>query len=180
MNDARKKTVVFALAIGALLIADGWAGWEWACSQQELAIVREQNFDSAALGQRIASLRTGPLKVEETARTGDALARLVESAAQVAGLPNDRIVHVAPGEPRRVGDSPYLEQTTAVELRAVTLRQLVELTVATGKKEPRITIANVALRMPPGDVNSNPAHELWNVQLTLTAHVFAPKIPILP
>jgi hypothetical protein len=181
MNEVNKKfIVVIAVAASALSIADGWAGWEWACSQQELAVVRQETSDSAALGQRINSLREAPIKVEETARTGDALARLVESAAQQAGLPNDRIVHVAPAEPRRIGDSPYLEQTTAVELRAVSLRQLTEFSISLGNKEPRITIPTVALRVPPGEANSNTANELWNVQLTLTAHVFAPKMPTPP
>lgn len=177
MNAASKNSVVvLLLAAGGLFVADVWAGWQWASGQQALAVVRQEIADSVALGQMIDSLRQAPVKVEESARTGDSLAKLVESAAQEAGLPSDRIVHVAPAEPRRIGDSPYLEQTTAVELRAVTLRQLAQFSIALGKKEPRITIPNVALRMPPGETNPN-IQELWNVQLTLTAHVFAPKMP---
>jgi hypothetical protein len=178
MNEARKNSMVLLLlAAGVLCVADGWAGWQWASCQQELAMFRQENSDSEALGRQIDGLRQAPVKVEESARTGDALAKLVEMAAQEAGLPTDRIVHVAPAEPRRIGDSPYLEQTTAVELRAVTLRQLAEFSVSLSKKESRTSIPNVALRMPPGDANSNPGREFWNVQLTLTAHVFAPKMP---
>jgi hypothetical protein len=171
--------LMLLLACGLSLL-DGWAGWQWASCQEELTIAGEQTSDCEDLGRKIDSLRGAPAKVEETARTGDALAKLVESAAQEVGLAGDRIVHVAPVEPRRIGESPYLEQTTAVELRAVTLRQLVELSLSVSRKEPRIKIPTVALRTPPGDANVNSAHELWNVQLTLTAHVFAPKMPTLP
>jgi hypothetical protein len=104
------------------------------------------------------------------------LARLVESSAQEVGLPSDRIVHVAPAEPRRIGDSPYLEQSTAVELRAVTLRQLIEFSLCVSRKEPQISVPSLALRTPPGEANASQGHELCNVQLTLTAHVFAPKM----
>jgi hypothetical protein len=181
MNEAPKKSVVVLLvAAGVLFVADGWAGWQWANCQHALAIMRLETADSLALYQKIDSLRQAPVKVEVSARTGDALAKLVESAAQEAGLPTDRIVHVAPAEPRRLGDSPYLEQITAVELRAVTLRQLAEFSLSVGKKDPQIAIPNLALRMPPGDANPNSGRELWNVQLTLTAHVFAPKITAPP
>lgn len=181
MND-RPQQFVRLLLLGtcALILVDGWAGWRWTGRQEEFAMAREQASNCDDVGRQIDSLRGAPAKVEETARTGEALAKLVESAAQEAGLSNDRIVHVAPAEPRRIGDSPYLEQTTAVELRAVTLRQLIEFSLSLGRKEPRIKIPAVALRTPPGDINANNGRELWNVQLTLTAHVFAPKMPTPP
>ncbi len=173
-------TNLLLLVACALTLVDGWAGWQWAGRQQEFTMAREQAASCEELGQKIDSLRGAPAKVEETARSGEALAKLVESAAQEAGLASDRIVHVAPAEPRRIGDSPYLEQTTAVELRAVTLRQLIEFSRSIDQKEPRIKIPAVALRTPPGDINTNSGRELWNVQLTLTAHVFAPKMPTPP
>jgi hypothetical protein len=160
----------------ALLAADAWLGWNWLDGREERQLGGEQLANCNALARRISELRSAPAKVEETARTSAALARLIESAAGQAGLPTDRIVHVAPGEPRRIGDSPYLEQTTAVELRAITLRQLIELTLNIGRAAPQLQIPSVAIRTPPGEPNSSSAAELWNVQMTLTAHVFAPKI----
>jgi hypothetical protein len=176
----QQLTKLLLLVACALSLVDGWAGWQWTSRQQEFSMARAQAASCDELAEKIDSLRGAPVKVEETARSGDALAKLVESAAQEVGLASDRIVHVAPAEPRRIGDSPYLEQTTAVELRAVTLRQLVEFSLSLGQKEPRIKIPTVALRTPPGDVNANSGRELWNVQLTLTAHVFAPKMPTPP
>jgi hypothetical protein len=163
------------LAAFALLAADVWLSWNWLDGREALQLDGEQLANCNALAKRISELRSAPARVEETARTSAALARLIESAAQQAGLPTDRIVHVSPGEPRRIGDSPYLEQSTAVELRAITLQQLIELTVNIGRAAPQLQIPSVAIRTPPGDPNSSNAPELWNVQLTLTAHVFAPR-----
>ncbi len=176
----KNSTHLLVLVAGALCLVDGWAGWQWASGHEGLALARNQITNCDELGQRIKSLRQAPAKVEETARTGEALARLVESSAPEVGLPSDRIVHVAPAEPRRIGDSPYLEQSTAVELRAVTLRQLIEFSLCVSRKEPQIRIPALALRTPPGEANASQGHELWNVQLTLTAHVFAPKMPPPP
>jgi hypothetical protein len=178
MNEPpNKMTFILLLVASAVCVADVWAGWEWTGRRQQLAVFRQQSQDSEALADKIDHLRQAPVKVEETTRAGDTFSKLVESVALEVGLASDRIVHVAPSEPRRIGDSPYLEQSTAVELREVTLRQLVEFSVALGRKEPRLAIPNVAVRIPPGDANPNKGRELWNVQMTLTAHVFAPKIP---
>jgi hypothetical protein len=34
--------------------------------------------------------------------------------------------------------------------------------------------------MPPGDLNTNGRPELWNIDLTLTGHVYEPKMPASP
>jgi hypothetical protein len=181
MSERTKNaTHLLVLVAGVLCLIDGWAGWQWVSGRDSLALARDQAANCEDLGTRIESLRQAPAKVEETARTGEALARLVESSAQQVGLPSDHIVHVAPAEPRRIGESPYLEQSTAVELRSVTLRQLIEFSLSVARKEPRIRIPTLALRTPPGEAKANNGHELWNVQLTLTAHVFAPKMPTPP
>jgi hypothetical protein len=175
-NGRTRFGMLTFLASGALLLADAWLGWNWLQGREELQADCEQLISCDALGERIAKLRGAPAKVEETARTSAVLAKLIESAAQQAGIAADRIVHVAPAEPRRIGDTTYLEQTTALELRAVTLRQLIELTLRIRRVAPQLNFPSVAIRTPPGDPNSASSSELWNVQLTLTAHVFAPKI----
>jgi hypothetical protein len=176
INRQIRLGTVTLLAACALLLTDAWLGWNWLDGCEELQLDRQQLASCDALSDKIARLRGAPAKVEETARTSAALAKLIESAAQQAGVATDRIVHVAPAEPRRIGDTPYLEQTTAVELRAITLRQLIELSLNISRSAPQLQIPSVAIRTPPGDPNSSSGPELWNVQLTLTAHVFAPKI----
>jgi hypothetical protein len=181
MTSSRSRVTLFTgLAMLGLALLDVWALWQWTASRQQLAVEQHQLESANRLAQSIRELRRSPEKLDATARSADALAKLIESSAQQVGLGTERIVHIAPSEPRRIGNSAYLEQVTGVELREVSLKQLVDLTRAVGQTAPRLTIPSVAIRMPPGDLNTNGRPELWNIELTLTGHVYEPKMPASP
>ncbi len=175
----RGPALIAVIAI-CLLLGDGWAVWQWASSQQQLDCDQAQVASTIRLVHSIESLRRSPEKLETAARSADALAKLIESSAQQVGISLDRIVHVAPSEPRRIGNSAYLEQTTAVELRDVTLKQLVDLTRVVGQIAPRLTVPSISIRMPPSEANTLAKAELWNAEVTLTGRLYEPKMPASP
>jgi hypothetical protein len=175
-----RVAVIAGLAILGLVLFDSWALWRWTDSREQLAAEQDQLETASRLARSIRALRRSPEKLDATARSADALAKLIELSAQQVGLGTDRIVHVAPSEPRRIGNSAYLEQVTGVELREVTLKQLVDLTATIGQMAPRLTSPSVAIRTPPGDFNPSGRPELWNIELTLTGHVYEPKMPASP
>lgn len=167
-------------AVLALIALDGWALWNWRTRREEAAEAAAQLAACQRMAARIERLRQAPQEVEEGLRSHESIARLVESAAGQSGLGAERIVHVAPGAPRPVPDSPYTEQATEVELREVTLPQLVELTQALRGAAPGVRVPSLALRTPPHDRSVELGAgqpETWNAQLTLTSHVYVPKIP---
>jgi hypothetical protein len=181
MNAPRNRiTFLIGLGVLCLVVFDAWAIWQWDSSRQQLDVDQQQLAAESRLADSIRALRRSPEKLEATARSADSLAKMIESAAQQVGLGTDRIVHVAPSEPRRIGNTPYLEQTTAVELRDVSLKQVIDLTQAVGHAAPRLTIPSISIRMPPGDSNSFSKNELWNIELTLTGHMYEPKITTSP
>jgi hypothetical protein len=181
MTMPRSRVAVMAgITMLGLVLFDAWTFWRWTDSREQLTAEQNQLATASKLAQSIRALRRSPEKLDATARSADALAKLIESSAQQVGLGTDRIVHIAPSEPRRIGNSAYLEQVTGVELREASLKQLVDLTRAVGQTAPRLTIASVSIRMPPGDLNSNGQSELWNIELTLTGHVYEPKMPASP
>jgi hypothetical protein len=181
MTPPRNRVAALvAFIVLCLGIADGWALWQWVSSQQQLDADVQELAAANRLAHSIEALRHSPEKLEATARSADSLAKLIESAAQQVGVGTDRIVHVAPSEPRRIGNTPYLEQTTAVELREVSLKQLVDLTQALARVAPRLSIPSISIRMPPAESNSAGNGELWNVELTLTGHMYEPKITTSP
>jgi hypothetical protein len=181
MKPPRNRAAVSIGLIGLCLLAgDVWVAWQWTSSQQQLGADQQQFAADNQLARSIEALRRSPEKLEATARSADSLAKLIEAAAQQVGVGTDRIVHVAPSEPRRIGNTPYLEQTTVVELRDVSLKQLVDLTQAVGRVAPRMTIPSVSIRMPHSESNLLSRGELWNVELTLTGHLYEPKIPASP
>jgi hypothetical protein len=178
--SANRLTIAAALALSSLVFFDGWALWQWDSARQQLDGAEAELAAADRLANSIRTLRRSPEKLEPNARSADSLAKLVEGAAQQVGLGTDRIVHVAPSEPRRVGNTPYLEQTTAVELRNVTLKQMVDLTQAVSRNAPRLMVPTISVRMPPAESNSSDRNELWNVELTLTGHLYEPKMPAPP
>ena len=175
-----RLTIAAALAVSSLVLFDGWALWQWDSARQQLDWEQAQLAAADRLANSIRALRRSPEKLEPNARSADSLAKLVEGAAQQVGLGTDRIVHVAPSEPRRVGNTPYLEQMTAVELRNVTLKQMVDLTQAVSRNAPRLMVSTISVRMPPAESNSANRNELWNAELTLTGHLYEPKMPPPP
>jgi hypothetical protein len=62
----------------------------------------------------------------------------------------------------------------------VSVKQLVDLTQALGHVAPRLAAPSISIRMPPSETNSVGRAELWNVELTLTGHVYEPKMPASP
>ena len=65
-------------------------------------------------------------------------------------------------------------------LRDVSLKQVVDLTQALGQAAPRLAIPSISIRTPPSDANSSAKGELWNIELTLTGHLYEPKMPASP
>jgi hypothetical protein len=181
MSSPRNRlTQLVACAAIALFVLDGWAFWQWASGQEALESAQVELAADNRLANSIRTLRAKPAKLESTARSAESLAQLIETSAQKVGLGTDHIVHVAPSEPRRLGNTPYLEQSTAVELRAVSLKQVVDLTQAVSQAAPRLTVPSISIRVPPSDANPAATTELWNVELTLTGHLYEPKIPAPP
>jgi hypothetical protein len=106
MSRLPNRRILIGFFVVCLVAFDGWAVWQWTANQQLLEVDQEEVATASRLARSIESLRQSPEKLEVTARSADSLAKLIESAAQQVGLGTDRIVHVAPSEPRRIGNTP--------------------------------------------------------------------------
>lgn len=172
---------VLFLVFVALGLFVGWSAWQWHLATTEVAFVQDQLKECQRLGSQIGRLRQAPMQFEESLKSNDALARLVEQAVGQATIEKQRITEISPGEPRRVGDSPYKEQITRVGLREVTLPQLVKFLLAVPQADPAIHIDTLDLRVPVGTANSSESTEqteFWNAELTLTSQFYAPMVEV--
>lgn len=160
-----------------LILANGWIGWTCWIHREQAFAAQAQVQHLVVLAEKIESLRRNPVRVEQGARTGDALARIVESAARQAGLNPEQIVRIDPGEMRQLGDSPYLEQRTDVELREASLQKIVEFTLAVEGSGTSMDVPTLSLRVPSGPDSPAGTEELWNAQVLLTSRIYQPKIP---
>lgn len=168
-------TFVFA----SLILAVGWCAWQWQIAEAEAVFARQQLAECERLARRIFRLRRAPARFEDSLRSNDALARLVEDGVKLAGVETRNISEISPGEPRRIGDTPYKEQLTTVQLREITLPQLIAFLLSVPEVDRAIQIGTVNLRAPIGGnsaVSRQPTAELWNTELTLTSRFYAPIV----
>ncbi len=178
MSSPRQRSLSpFWLAFLGLLLANGWIGWTCWIQSDQVRAAQLQVMQLEGVANRIEGLRQHPAKVEQGAQTGEALARIVETAAQTVGLNPEQIVRIDPGEPRRLAETPYLEQRTDVELREATLRKIVEFTIALGNTSDSMEVPILSLRVPSGTETPPGGEELWNAQFLLTSRIYEPKIP---
>ncbi len=177
--SSRPQTA-FGVALCGLVIANVWLGWtswsQW--EQAQAAWAQERHLER--LAQKIEVLRDRPVQIEEGLRTSDALARLVETSARQVGLNPEQIVRIDPGDPRRIEQTPYLEQRTNVELREIPLRKLVEFSMALEHSGMGMLVSSLSTRVPPGVDSAEILEELWNAQLLLTGRIYADNVPPSP
>ncbi|QDU44554.1 hypothetical protein Mal52_30380 [Symmachiella dynata] len=175
----QRPTLVITL-FATVALGDLWMAWTCATAIADADAAEAQLEDCAMLAAQIKGLRTAPVVVEEDVRTSASFNHLCEMAATEIGLKTESIVEIAPHAPRRINDSPYLEQVTDVELRQVTLRQLIEFALAIHRLDAGLHASSIAVRIPPGEEELEKKIEMWNVQLALTTYIYEPKLPASP
>jgi len=124
------------------------------------------------LAAEIDLIRQAPQRARLTTRSADDQGAAVEKAASKAHLARDRVLRIDPQPPKRLGKSDYLEQATEIELLAVSLRQLVELTFNLGRGDSELAVGTLRLRMPHEAEQAGP--ELWLADIVLTQRIYAP------
>lgn len=176
MQALRSPLIILFTLLGGI---DAFLGWRLASSHSDALHAAEHTAEVDDLAGQIERLRVMPLQIEDTVRSGESLAQCAEAAARTAGLDPTRLVHIAPSAPQRLDGMPYMEQRTEIELREVTLRQMSEFCLAIPQHIPGVHIPTLNMRLPPRADFANPesSHETWNVQLTLTSHIYTPNIP---
>ena len=140
----------------------------------------EQWQECRELVKQIERLRDQPRQAADAFRSASQLAQVMEATAHAVGVAPERIVRIDPRSTRRIGDTPYQEQPTRVELRELTLEQIVSFLRKVVQEERGTEVAE--LRLKPartGGVDAEKSHtsgqvELWDAEVTLTALAFSP------
>ena len=174
MTDKRPYLLMIVVILVAL-----WFGYDHYVRQVErFNRVQANLVQSRARSAQIALLRVKPNQVMHKSHSERTLARGIEQAASKAGIPSERIARIEPHQPRRAGETAYLEHATQAVFEGITLRQLALLAAefrqrSASSQQLRIT----ALRIS-APYQANPAKgqrfETWNVEMTLTYFVYSP------
>jgi hypothetical protein len=172
---AAVRTRVLTCGLFTCLVAILFAGYSQMMSSRASAASAAHNLEACRrLSGQIASLREQPSLAALEARPPTELARRIEEAASSAQVSTDSILRIDPQAARRVGETAYKEQPTALELRPVNLKQLITLLLALTEGEDGLEVS--ALRItPPRREPFTGTDEVWHAEVTLTKLIFSPK-----
>lgn len=177
MNARSKTQLAVTLALAASIALTFWRYQDWRAAQAAVEVARENLNRCQDLAEQIREVQQRPTMaaLEETSIT--TLATVVESAAERARIPKSAIIRVEPQPMRRIGETDYKEQASLVEMRAVSLQQLIQLLHTLLTEQSELDVGSLRLSAPRYDVEPNAdAIETWLVEVTLTYLIFAPQV----
>ena len=135
-----------------------------------------QNLEQCRrLNRAIQQIELRPVRAAPDAQSRTDLSSRIEAAAAVAGFPPSTVERIDPQPGRRVGETPYEEYTTLVELGTLPLKQLVTFLEAATRGEPRLDVTSIRLSAPRYEAPTAARQETWHAEVTLTYFVFVEK-----
>jgi len=173
-RSVSRSQMLLLVVFAALLITTGWSYSQMAAARSAAWTAAQDSQECRRLADQIKQLRDRPTRASLEAHSATELARLVEQAAKAASLPAQSLVQIDPQAARRVGETTYREQPTHVELRDVTLGQLITFLYMLSQDDMGMDVADLRLRAPRDDKSARSAEETWLAEVTLTHLIFAP------
>lgn len=167
----QKSVTWLVLAVGAATAAISYTYWAKNTGRCITAHAAAERCQQVAT--QLEQLRAAPQKARLASRSADDLGSVVEKAATDAQLARDRVLRIDPQPAKRLGKSDYLEQTTEVELLAVSLRQLIGFVYNLSDADRELAMGSLRLQVPHTAENSG-GEELWLANLVLTQRIYAP------
>ena len=175
MNTVRSRAW---LAWGLVVSLIGFLAWSGSyCSLRKAAADEAlENWNACRrLAAEIVTLRQQPSLATLEARPVASLTRHVDDVASKLQIPASAIRRIDPDLPRRVEKTNYREQRTQIELRDVTVQQLVSLLLGIIDQDPEVRVTSLTLRAPRNEPSG--IRESWHAEITLTYFIFSPTSP---
>ena len=169
MNKLRKATFFLI----ALLFATTIYSFQRWSGKKALAENAAANLSACQqLKSSIEVLRTNPSLASMEVPSQKELTSLFESSAKGVGIADSSITSIRPEADRRINKTSYVEHSTHVELRQITLDKLAQFLLKITALERRILPTSLRLTAPRGRDSSA---DSWNVEVVLTYLVFSPE-----
>jgi uncharacterized protein YggU (UPF0235/DUF167 family) len=172
MKPKRTFLLAGAMAI-ALLGVNLWSGWVLVRAKSQAQDATANAQLCRQLASRITDLQAKPVVAAAGEQATQELTARIETAAHSLGIAGDNLASIAPASAARVSDTAYLEKPTTVQLRQVTLSQLVSLLCNLAGDGRSLRIKELRLTTPPQKENS----ELWSAEITIAYLIYSPAPP---
>lgn len=179
MKLLRKGAVQAVLLAAGLLAAAGWCWRYCAQGQEDAQLSGQEAAECQRLVQRILALRKRPSVAGSEKLESAELSRRIEQAAKSAGIdPTTSLVRIVPESPRLLGDGPYLEAPTNVQLRGLTMQQLFTFLHQLSSSDAALSTRDLRLSAPreaTQQTATDTTQECWEVELTICYLIYAPR-----
>ena len=162
------------LVVGTILSV---SRYRRACS---IATRATENLDVCrGISDQIEAMRAVPAHVSLESQSTQDLALCVQRASQAAEMAHGAIASITPQTSRRLADTAYLEQNNDLDIRQVTLQQLIRFLNEAIARQSGLRVTSIRLQAPRTSDSSRDSTEadIWSSEVTLTHLVFSPKSP---
>ena len=176
MGNNSSKNSLFTASLFVLLIGiAAWSFWYRGISYRRLENDQANLTACHEAAAKISKLRQQKQRALLQSKPSEELNRKVEEWAGTTGLDLKAVARIEPREPRRVGDTQYLEQVTELELSGVTLEKTLRFSQLAESSEEGLKLTSMRLSLPHLKTDTPPESECWNAELSLTYLIYSPK-----
>jgi len=160
-----------------LLLGLGWTAWNWQISREEALDARRNYQQAERIAAQIEQLRTAPEKFSTDVQSRETVLKLVEDSARATGLNPELILNINPSDPKPIPETPYQEQRTELQIRDVTLPQVLQFTLQILQADPGLQVPQFEFSVPAGSFGEESGEEKWDVDFTLTSRSYSSNMP---
>jgi hypothetical protein len=175
LNQRSFQAAVLGLG---LLVSLGWCWSNCAAGNQRARSAQANAAECQRLARQIVGLRQRPSVAADRTLQQTELAQRIERAGRAAGIdPATSLIRIVPEDPRRLGDSAYLEVPTSVQWHDLSLQQCLTFLVELEQSDSALSCRDLRLTAPrqsAGPVAQALAPERWEVELTLVYRIYSP------
>jgi len=165
----RQAAALGALGI-AIILAIAWSAGVLSSRRAEAVLTSQQADACERVAEQIQALRQQPAIVGSQAKDMSELVTSIEQSASKAKIPAESLVRVWPQPTRRLAASDFVEMPTQVDLRNVTLRQIIEFLYELSQSESTLTAQRLRLSASPHSQTDSQ----WAAETTLVYLVYEP------
>lgn len=172
MKTIPRQNILAAVLTVALIGMAGWSFGQLRSGRAAAETAARSLSDCEAIASQIRSLTERPAAAAAAELQVSLLTKGIERAAQSARLSPQSLVRISPQPLRRLADTAYQEKPTQLELRGLSLQQLMAFIHILSTDGSGLRVSALRVAAPRGQEES----ELWDAQATLTYLVYAPPI----
>lgn len=167
----RRMKVQLTILVALLCLVAGWSHRLMARGRRLAVSAAQDTIECERLAATIERMAVRPQVAIDRERRRQETTGVIEGSARSAGIPDDRLIRIAPQAPQRVGDSVYKAKPTQVLLKNITLKQLVGFSHGLLTSGQGLGVKSIRLRA----ARPNDPADRWDAEIVATYLIYDPK-----